>query len=95
MASAQAAPIYQQDATRSRRRAVVVHIEVAAAPWTGTDAVHYHHHHRVVYNAMPQPVKPRLTEQQARDLRLCYNLIDLDKGGSIDVDELDTAFKVG
>lgn len=41
-----------------------------------------------------QPVKPRLTEQQARDLRLCYNLIDLDKGGSIDVDELETAFKV-
>lgn len=39
-------------------------------------------------------MKPRLTEEQVRDLRLCYNLIDLDHGGSIDIDELDTAFKV-
>ncbi|KAK9847549.1 hypothetical protein WJX84_004965 [Apatococcus fuscideae] len=39
-------------------------------------------------------VKPKLTKQQRRDLRMCFELMDEDGSGRIDAEELGAAFKL-
>ncbi len=41
-----------------------------------------------------QAVKPRLSQQQMKDLRMCFALMDEDGSGSIDASEMGGAFKL-
>lgn len=44
--------------------------------------------------ALWQTVKPKLTEEQAANLKMCFSMMDADGSGAIDADELSAAFKV-
>lgn len=41
-----------------------------------------------------QTVKPKLTEEQTANLKVCFKMMDADGSGAIDADELHAAFKV-
>lgn len=39
-------------------------------------------------------IRPRMTPQQVADMKLCFEMMDEDGSGAIDIDELSQAFKV-
>lgn len=41
-----------------------------------------------------QTVKPKLSEEQKANLRMCFKMMDADGSGNIDAQELDAAFKL-
>ena len=41
-----------------------------------------------------QTVKPKLTEEQKANLRMCFRMMDADGSGAIDAEELDAAFRL-
>ena len=42
----------------------------------------------------PQTVKPKLSEEQKANLRMCFKMMDADGSGAIDAEELDAAFRL-
>ena len=43
---------------------------------------------------LPKSLRPKLSEEQKKQLEECYELMDADGSGAIDADELGAAFKV-
>lgn len=45
--------------------------------------------------AVLQSLRPKLSDEQQKQLEECFELMDADGSGAIDADELGAAFKVG